>query len=260
MLILGLAPSLSCTGWGVIRSEGSRLSHVANGQIATDTKAPMAQRLAHLHREVAAVIATYAPDRAACEEVFANKNAQSTIKLAQARGSVLAACGVSGTGSARTCRAVGEEGDCRYGSGGEGAGAGDAQGAAARREDRRGRCCRRAGGGDCGCKFGVRRWLCIWWFSAIVNAQISIRLPTAPTPRIWKSWPHSSPATSRSRATRRTMVKSWRCPNGRMKRARGHGGGRRNIAPCRPIPRGILRQLHAVYWCAFKGTQFHREG
>lgn len=96
MLILGLDPSLSCTGWGVIRTEGSRLSHVANGQIATDTKAPMAQRLAHLHREVAAVIALHRPDRAACEEVFANSNAQSTLKLAQARGSVLAACGVSG--------------------------------------------------------------------------------------------------------------------------------------------------------------------
>jgi crossover junction endodeoxyribonuclease RuvC len=96
MIILGLDPSLSCTGWGVIRSEGSRLSHVANGQIATDTKAPMAARLAQLHREVAAVIATHAPDRAACEEVFANSNAQSTLKLAQARGSVLAACGVAG--------------------------------------------------------------------------------------------------------------------------------------------------------------------
>ena len=42
-IILGLDPSLTCTGWGVIRSEGSRLSHIANGQIATDTKAPMTE-------------------------------------------------------------------------------------------------------------------------------------------------------------------------------------------------------------------------
>jgi crossover junction endodeoxyribonuclease RuvC len=96
MLILGLDPSLSCTGWGVIRADGNRLSHIANGEVKTDAKSPIAQRLDHLHAAIAAVIGTYGPDRAACEEVFANKNAQSTLKLAQARGSVLAACGGAG--------------------------------------------------------------------------------------------------------------------------------------------------------------------
>ncbi|MGB3165258.1 MAG: crossover junction endodeoxyribonuclease RuvC [Alteraurantiacibacter sp.] len=93
MLILGLDPSLSCTGWGVIRAEGSRIVHVANGQVKTDPKAPMAARLDHLYTAICAVITAHAPDRAACEEVFVNKNPQSTLKLAQARGSVLAACG-----------------------------------------------------------------------------------------------------------------------------------------------------------------------
>ena len=95
-LILGLDPSLSCTGWGVIRAEGARLVHVANGQVPTDAKAPMAQRLAHLQAALAEVIAAHRPDRAAAEEVFVNKNAQSTLKLAQARGCVLAACGAAG--------------------------------------------------------------------------------------------------------------------------------------------------------------------
>jgi crossover junction endodeoxyribonuclease RuvC len=93
MLILGLDPSLSCTGWGIVRAEGSRLAHVANGQVATDPKAPMAERLHHLHDAIFAVIEAHRPDRAAAEEVFANKNPQSTLKLAQARGAVLAACG-----------------------------------------------------------------------------------------------------------------------------------------------------------------------
>ncbi len=96
MLILGLDPSLSCTGWGVIRVEGSRISHMANGQLPTDSKAPMPQRLAALQAGIAQVIATHRPDRAAAEEVFANKNPQSTLKLAQARGAVLAACGNAG--------------------------------------------------------------------------------------------------------------------------------------------------------------------
>ena len=93
MIILGLDPSLSCTGWGIIEAQGSRLMHIANGQIPTDAKAPMAERLAALQAGVAQVIAAHAPDRAACEEVFANKNPQSTLKLAQARGAVLATCG-----------------------------------------------------------------------------------------------------------------------------------------------------------------------
>jgi crossover junction endodeoxyribonuclease RuvC len=93
MLILGLDPSLSCTGWGIVRSDGARLCHVAHGQVPTDPKAPMAERLHHLHDAIAAVIGAHSPDRAAVEEVFVNKNPQSTLKLAQARGAVLAACG-----------------------------------------------------------------------------------------------------------------------------------------------------------------------
>ena len=96
MLILGLDPSLTSTGWGVIRAEGARLAHVANGQVKTDAAAPMAERLAAILAGIAAVIGEYRPDRAAAEEVFVNKNAQSTLKLAQARGCVLAACGGAG--------------------------------------------------------------------------------------------------------------------------------------------------------------------
>ncbi len=96
MLILGLDPSLSSTGWGVIRAEGARITHIANGQVKTDPAAPMAMRLAALQAGIAAVIAQHAPARAAAEEIFVNKNPQSTLKLAQARGSVLAACGAAG--------------------------------------------------------------------------------------------------------------------------------------------------------------------
>ncbi len=76
--------------------EGNRLVHVANGQIATDAGAAMPLRLASIHAAVMEVILTYRPDRGACEEVFVNRNPQSTLKLAQARGVVLAACGAQG--------------------------------------------------------------------------------------------------------------------------------------------------------------------
>ncbi|MEO7177500.1 MAG: crossover junction endodeoxyribonuclease RuvC [Allosphingosinicella sp.] len=89
MIILGLDPGLGCTGWGVIRADGNRLSHVANGQIRTDPKAQLPARLVDLHGRLLAVLAEHRPDRAAVEEVFVNDNPQSTLKLGQARGVVL---------------------------------------------------------------------------------------------------------------------------------------------------------------------------
>jgi crossover junction endodeoxyribonuclease RuvC len=96
MLILGLDPGLGCTGWGVIRAEGNRLSHVANGQCRTDAKLPLAARLARLHDQLAVVIGAHDPQAAAVEEVFVNDNPQSTLKLGQARGVVLLAAAQAG--------------------------------------------------------------------------------------------------------------------------------------------------------------------
>jgi crossover junction endodeoxyribonuclease RuvC len=96
MLILGLDPGLGCTGWGVIRAEGNRLSHVANGQVRTDAKLALAIRLARLHEQLAELIAAQRPAAAAVEEVFVNDNPQSTLKLGQARGVVLLAAAQAG--------------------------------------------------------------------------------------------------------------------------------------------------------------------
>ena len=86
MIILGLDPGLGTTGWGLVRADGNRLSHLANGQIRTDPKQPLPQRLAHLATQLDALFVDHAPDAAAVEEVFVNKNPQSTLKLAHARG------------------------------------------------------------------------------------------------------------------------------------------------------------------------------
>jgi len=96
MIIIGLDPGLGTTGWGVIRAEGNRLSHVANGQIRTDTTAALPRRLQHLFEALAEVIRVERPDSAAAEEVLGNTNAQSTLKLGQARGVVLLSAAVAG--------------------------------------------------------------------------------------------------------------------------------------------------------------------
>lgn len=91
MLILGLDPGLGTTGWGMIRADGNRLSHVANGQIRTDASMPLPRRLALLHGAIVEVIRSHRPEGAAVEEVLGNSNAQSTLKLGQARGMALLA-------------------------------------------------------------------------------------------------------------------------------------------------------------------------
>jgi crossover junction endodeoxyribonuclease RuvC len=94
--ILGLDPGLGTTGWGLIEAEGNRLSHVANGQIKTDSAAPLPRRLSVLADQLEALLADHRPAAAAVEEVFANQNPQSTLKLGQARGVVIMVAARSG--------------------------------------------------------------------------------------------------------------------------------------------------------------------
>jgi crossover junction endodeoxyribonuclease RuvC len=98
VIIVGFDPGLGTTGWGAIAAEGNRLRHLANGQIRTDAKAELPARLVALHERLAAVLAEYAPETAAVEEVFVNDNPQSTLKLGQARGVVLLAAAQAGIG------------------------------------------------------------------------------------------------------------------------------------------------------------------
>jgi crossover junction endodeoxyribonuclease RuvC len=89
MRVLGLDPGLGTTGWGLIEADGNRLRHIANGQLKTDSAAPLPSRLAHLAGQLEVLIAEHHPETAAVEEVFVNKNPQSTLKLGQARGVVI---------------------------------------------------------------------------------------------------------------------------------------------------------------------------
>ena len=72
------------------------MSHIANGQISTDAKMALAQRLVALDNALVDVILAHQPQSAAVEEVFVNANPQSTLKLGQARGVILLAAAKSG--------------------------------------------------------------------------------------------------------------------------------------------------------------------
>lgn len=88
MRLLGVDPGLRFTGWGIVDFDGNRLRHVANGVIKSGT-GDLALRLRRLHDGLQEVLATHAPDSAAIEETFVNRDGQSTLKLGQARGVAL---------------------------------------------------------------------------------------------------------------------------------------------------------------------------
>ena len=89
--ILGVDPGLRNTGWGLIEAVGSRLSFLGCGSIHTDADVSLADRLAAIHCALTALIEQNGPHEAAVEETFVNRDAQSTLKLGQARGVALAA-------------------------------------------------------------------------------------------------------------------------------------------------------------------------
>jgi crossover junction endodeoxyribonuclease RuvC len=88
MRILGIDPGLRNLGWGVIEAQGSRLSHVANG-VCKSSGDDLATRLLSLHVQLSDILARFAPDEAAIEQTFVNKDGVATLKLGQARGVAL---------------------------------------------------------------------------------------------------------------------------------------------------------------------------
>jgi crossover junction endodeoxyribonuclease RuvC len=84
--ILGIDPGLRRTGWGVVEAAGSSLRFVGAGTVRSDDKAELAQRLCQIHDGLAEVLGAFAPDEAAVETTFVNKDATATLKLGQARG------------------------------------------------------------------------------------------------------------------------------------------------------------------------------
>lgn len=93
MRILGLDPSLTSTGWGIIEVNANRLQYVADGFIPTNNKQPIEQRLNEIFRTLCGVIEAYKPQEAAIEKTFLNSNPETSLKLSMARGVVILAPG-----------------------------------------------------------------------------------------------------------------------------------------------------------------------
>jgi crossover junction endodeoxyribonuclease RuvC len=89
MRVMGIDPGLQNMGWGVIEVDGPRVRHVANGVVHSSPRADLASRLLELFDGLTAVVIDQAPDRAAVEQTFVNRDGAATLKLGQARAVAL---------------------------------------------------------------------------------------------------------------------------------------------------------------------------
>lgn len=90
-IVLGIDPGTVVTGWGVVEAVGSCLHHRAHGTIVTSGAPGHGERLSRIYQGIEQVIAQFEPDRISLEKVFFARNAQSALKLGQARGVALLA-------------------------------------------------------------------------------------------------------------------------------------------------------------------------
>lgn len=90
MRILGIDPGSLFTGYGVVDYDGQRLGHVASGCIRV-TGSDFSARLRGIFQGVGAVLQEFRPEELAVEKAFVHKNADSALKLGQARAAAICA-------------------------------------------------------------------------------------------------------------------------------------------------------------------------
>jgi crossover junction endodeoxyribonuclease RuvC len=96
MLVLGIDPGTASTGYGVVRSVGSRLYPVADGVIQTRPGVALERRLADIHARVGELLDEHQPAAMAIEELYFGANVRTAFAVGQARGVVLLAAGQRG--------------------------------------------------------------------------------------------------------------------------------------------------------------------
>ena len=99
MLVLGIDPGTASTGYGVVRSTGSRLYPITGGVITTRAGVAAERRLADIHARVGELLDEHAPEAMAIEELYFGVNVRTAFAVGQARGVIMLAAGQRGVAS-----------------------------------------------------------------------------------------------------------------------------------------------------------------
>jgi len=89
--ILGIDPGSIHSGYGIIDMDSNHAVHVTHGTLRVRGDS-LAEKLDFIFVEISSIITEFAPGEAAVEQVFMHRNADSALKLGQARGAAITAC------------------------------------------------------------------------------------------------------------------------------------------------------------------------
>ncbi len=90
MIILGIDPGSRYTGYGLIDNQANRMHYIASGYIKVAGE-ELPQKLGDIFNRLSELIQQYQPQQMGIESVFMHKNADSALKLGQARGAAICA-------------------------------------------------------------------------------------------------------------------------------------------------------------------------
>lgn len=91
--ILGIDPGSWITGYGIIDTDGNHSTHITHGSIHIEAE-QLPDKLRAIFDQISTVIADFHPEEMAIEKVFMHRNADSALKLGQARGAAITACAI----------------------------------------------------------------------------------------------------------------------------------------------------------------------
>lgn len=94
-VVLGIDPGSRITGFGIIAEQAGRLRYVASGCLRLP-QSELPERLLRIFQGIGDLVAEYRPHEFAIEQVFMARNADSALKLGQARGAAIVAAAHAG--------------------------------------------------------------------------------------------------------------------------------------------------------------------
>ena len=96
MIIFGIDPGSDRTGYGCVKTDGSRHTLIACGAIKTKASATFPEKLLVIHSRLTTLLSECRPDEVAIENLFHAVNARSALKLGHARGVAMLAAAEAG--------------------------------------------------------------------------------------------------------------------------------------------------------------------
>ena len=96
MIIFGIDPGSDRTGYGCVKTDGSRHTLITCGAIKTKASATFPEKLLVIHSRLAVLLSECRPDAVAIENLFHAVNARSALKLGHARGVAMLAAAEAG--------------------------------------------------------------------------------------------------------------------------------------------------------------------